>query len=329
MRQNNSLTIQRLTALWALCESGLGGWMHALKIPFTGFFVGGFAVVIISLIAHYSGRDARQILKSTLLVILVKAVVSPQSPFPAYIAVGFQGCAGALLFSTIPYYRFTSIFFAVIAMLESALQMLLITTLIFGKSIWQALDLFFENIIKDYHLPGNHGFSFWIIAAYAFIYALWGLLIGLWVGKLPERIAKEINQHDMETVRSLSNFPVHDRKSYKKPFLLVVTFAFIVMVFFSYGNMSKAIYVMLRTIALLLAFFVLINPLIKYILNKWFKKENSKNAASVKSIIDMMPELSAYIKPAYILSKKNKRIKRYTSFLFLLIIFTLQPVNND
>jgi len=39
--------------LWALSESGLGGMMFALKIPFTGFFVGGFAVVMLGLIAHF------------------------------------------------------------------------------------------------------------------------------------------------------------------------------------------------------------------------------------------------------------------------------------
>ena len=43
--------IQRLTALWAFTESGLGGIMHALQIPFTGLLVGGMAVIMISLIA--------------------------------------------------------------------------------------------------------------------------------------------------------------------------------------------------------------------------------------------------------------------------------------
>src|SRR4051812_9858770 len=95
----NLHAVSRLTALWALSESGLGGIMHAMKIPLTGFFVGGFAVIIIALIAHFSDKSLRAILQSTLLVILVKAAVSPQSPFMAYIAVAFQGVAGALIFS--------------------------------------------------------------------------------------------------------------------------------------------------------------------------------------------------------------------------------------
>jgi len=46
--------VRQLTILWALSESALGGLMHALKVPFTGFFVGGFAVLLLILISWYS-----------------------------------------------------------------------------------------------------------------------------------------------------------------------------------------------------------------------------------------------------------------------------------
>ncbi|MCB0574936.1 MAG: hypothetical protein KDC61_10270, partial [Saprospiraceae bacterium] len=85
---NESDVILRLTALWAFSESALGGVMHALKIPFTGLLVGGFAVLSIGMIAHVSHRRAGAVLRATMLVVLVKAVVSPHSPPTAYLAVG-------------------------------------------------------------------------------------------------------------------------------------------------------------------------------------------------------------------------------------------------
>src|SRR6202008_2387238 len=84
--EQRSAAIQRLTALWAFTESGLGGLLHALQIPFTGLVVGGMAVIIISFIAEISGNNYKQILKSALIVLIVKAMVSPYTPFPAYIA---------------------------------------------------------------------------------------------------------------------------------------------------------------------------------------------------------------------------------------------------
>ncbi|MCK5088079.1 MAG: hypothetical protein KAQ90_11190, partial [Melioribacteraceae bacterium] len=68
--------VNRLTALWAFSEAALGGILHALKIPLTGLFVGGAAVIFISLIAYYSEKK-HAILRATLLVVIVKFVVAP------------------------------------------------------------------------------------------------------------------------------------------------------------------------------------------------------------------------------------------------------------
>ena len=90
----HSLAIQRLTALWAFAESGLGGVLHAFQIPFTGLVIGGFAVIIITLIAKFSDHHYQQILKSFLIVLIVKAMVSPHTPVPAYLAISFQAIMG-------------------------------------------------------------------------------------------------------------------------------------------------------------------------------------------------------------------------------------------
>ena len=52
-KEQKVLAIQRLTALWAFAESGLGGMLHALQLPFTGLIVGGLSVIIITLIAKF------------------------------------------------------------------------------------------------------------------------------------------------------------------------------------------------------------------------------------------------------------------------------------
>src|SRR5438045_6606034 len=93
--EQRSAAVQRLTALWAFSESGLGGIMHALQIPFTGLVVGGMSVIMISFIAQISDHQYREILKSAMIVLIIKAMVSPYTPFPAYIAVSFQALSGA------------------------------------------------------------------------------------------------------------------------------------------------------------------------------------------------------------------------------------------
>ena len=102
--------------------------------PFgTGLVVGGFAVIIITLIAKFSDTEFKQILKSLSIVLLIKVTISPNTPFPAYIAVSFQAFIGYVLFSILNINFGSILLFSVLAMLESAIQKLLVLTLFFGQ----------------------------------------------------------------------------------------------------------------------------------------------------------------------------------------------------
>ena len=118
--------VERLTALWALNEAGLGGMIHALRVPFTGIVVGSTAVVLIALIAFFAERRARAILKATTIVLLIKAAASPHTPLPAYAAVAFQGLAGAALFALLPSLRFGALVLGLLALWQGAVQKLLV-----------------------------------------------------------------------------------------------------------------------------------------------------------------------------------------------------------
>ncbi len=332
-KQNNLSTINRLTALWALGESGLGGWMHALKLPFTGIFVGGFAVLIIGLIAHYSNNSAKQILKATLLVLLVKAAVSPQSPLPAYVAVSFQGLIGALLFWMMPRIKLTPILFGMLAMLESALQMVLMKTIVYGMAIWEALDMFFGKVAKELHLSQNISFSLWIIGAYCGGYALWGLVLGIWINRLPKQLDQRSEAIQLE-VAQLKNVDadITISKKQKRNTRMIITFAilgFITSVFIASGNdSSKAVYIIARTVAVLLLIYYIIVPITKWLLQKFIDKQQEKNRAEMQGLIDQLPELRSYLRPAYtIATNKYKGLKRYREFVFILLALSLHTVN--
>src|SRR5690606_29531378 len=94
---DRTLAIQRLTALWALNECGLGGLLHALNSPMTGLLVGSIAMVCIALICSLADDKWRTVMSSLLIVLIIKALVSPHSSPTAYVAVAFQGVTGALI----------------------------------------------------------------------------------------------------------------------------------------------------------------------------------------------------------------------------------------
>ena len=153
--QRNAKIIARLTALWALSEAGLGGVLHALQSPFTGFFVGGFAIVLVSLIAYFAEDKRKTIFRSLLVVLIIKLAVSPHSPPTSYLAVSFQALMAALIYSNLSLSKWSAMLLGVITLIESALQKLLVLTLIYGKSLWEAINSFSDYIIDRMGFLGN------------------------------------------------------------------------------------------------------------------------------------------------------------------------------
>lgn len=321
-------TVTKLTALWALSESGLGGVMHALKIPFTGFFLGGFAIVIITLLAFESTKPFKVIVQATLLVILVKAAASPHSPPMAYIAVGFQGMMGALLFSVIPFFRLAACFFGMIALLESAVQKFLVTTLIFGKSVWEALDAFIAGLLKDLSVFNDFSFSIWLVATYTGVYIIWGLILGWWASGLPKVLHQQsesllLAYSSLEIESNVDQVPAKKKSGFK---LMAVFFIllFIVSVFMMQGSGGKVWYALGRTIAALLILFYIINPLVKWLIARWLKNQQQSKATELTSVLDSIPELRTHIAPAMQLAREqHKGLGIYKAFVTNLIVFTL------
>jgi hypothetical protein len=263
----NNIIITKLTALWALNESGLGGMMFALQIPLTGFFVGGFAIILIGLIAFYSDNNFKQVIKATVLVLIIKAMASPHAPPPAYLAVAFQGVTGALLFSCIRNYKVAAILLAILAMAESSLQKIIVMTLIYGKSIWIALDKSIEGISKDFSIHSQLSFSYWIIGIYVLIHVFWGILIGVFSGRLPHLISKHTPVVLDRYQNSETGYAAGQQLSSKKKgksmrwLSFVLILLFVVLVFLISGAYSeyKILYVIIRSVAaVLLLFFIVI-----------------------------------------------------------------------
>lgn len=317
----------RLTALWALSESGLGGIMHAFKIPFTGFFLGGFAIVIVTLLAAVSEQKAKTIVQATLLVVLVKAAASPHSPPMAYIAVAFQGLVGALFYGLIPSLRFAAPWFGAIALLESAVQKFLVMTLLFGKSVWEALDLFVAGILKDFHINNDFSFSYWLMGVYTIVYVVWGFILGWWASGQWQRIHQykdEVLKQYQELTSATNVLPTSSKKKSYKWLSALAILLFIVGVF-SWNNLGgKAGYAVLRTIAALLLIWFVLNPLLKWLIQRWVTKQQASHQQQVTTVLALVPELKNLVQPAYTLaSQQYKGLTKYKTFVEYLLVLAL------
>ncbi|MEZ5035771.1 MAG: hypothetical protein R2796_12325, partial [Chitinophagaceae bacterium] len=167
----------KLTALWVLCEAMLGGMIHGLKIPVSGLLVGSCAVACICLLAWYVPVRGT-ILKATLTVAVFKMMLSPQAPPPAYIAVFFQGLLGELLFSFRRKYFFIAcLLLAVLSLLESGLQRILVLTIVYGNDLWKVVNDFINGLTQQ---TSTTNYSLWLGTVYVGVHFLVGIIVGWW-----------------------------------------------------------------------------------------------------------------------------------------------------
>lgn len=321
--------IQRLTALWAFTESGLGGIMHALQIPFTGLVIGGMAVVMISMIAVFSNGSYKQVLKSVMVVLIVKAMVAPLTPPTAYIAVSFQALLGFSLFSLFQVNLFSIFLLSILAMLESALQKLLVLVLFFGESLWKAMDNLVAFAVKQLgHITSNG--SFWIIGIYLFIYTAGGIFIA-WFAY---RIINNFNAVQAQSVLSestciiLQTGAASKKSRYKKiRGLLLIMLLLSVVLFFVPGSNKRSLLEVLKqltwTLSAILIWFLLLGPLVTKMIQKILKKNERRYSEDVSAVLSTLPLLHTFAYTAWQQSKHLRGFKRFEFFFTSLIYSTL------
>jgi hypothetical protein len=282
-----------LVAFWAFVESGLGGLMHAFHLPFTGIFIGGAAVAsLAAMAAVLKGQDhrtglGRQLMAATLWVMLVKLLVSPQSPPTSYIAVAFQGVMAAAIYSIVPSFRVASFLFAVIAMLESALQKLLILFLVFGTEFWESLNIWMLSVSKQLaQVPlGLNALA----GAYVALYALWGLYLAYRISIWPKRFAA----HSEELKKAFSVWEgsvTEVRAAKRSKTVRWVLLAVAVLVFYllpSYEAWSTLV----RALAFSVALYGLAPMLMRYWRQRLEKKQQSPEVQAILSRVDSQGDL--------------------------------------
>ncbi|MEM1126199.1 MAG: hypothetical protein AAGI71_06060 [Bacteroidota bacterium] len=220
-RSSASPVTGRITALWALAEVGLGGALHAFRLPVTGLFVGGSAVVLLSLLAEAARREGRAVrrtlLSRTAVVLGVKAAASPHAPLGAYLAVGFQGGLAALVLPVLGR-RSGPLVLGAVALLESSLQRVLVLTLLFGTTFWEAVDAlvgvavrFFEGLTGLVLTPLPFSASYGLIAAYVGLHVVGGLVAGALAAWLPARAFEAAGQPPAAALARAARTQVEER----------------------------------------------------------------------------------------------------------------------
>lgn len=302
--------ILRLTYLWAFVESGLGGMMHLLHIPLTGFIIGGISVIINVFIASYSRVNVKTMLGSLGLVLLCKFALSPHSPLGAYVAVSFQGILALLIFSLMGIQRWSILLYAVIVMFENALQKPIMAYLIFGDELVQAIILTVNKFFKNNQ--HTEKFLTGLTSIYFATYIIWGLIIAYWA----HLFLNSIEDFKMENTMSISQRQNYTEKTkgHGKVLWSILIVSIVFFFLFSYFSSAKihwALY-LLKVLVWFLLLAIILPYILRFILKHFIKKSESTIIHSLSS----MPKIKENFHKSFDLANKEKGLKKIRNFIF-------------
>lgn len=336
---NHEIAVQRLTALWALSEAALGGVLHALKVPFTGLFVGSSAVIFITLIAFFSDKRGT-ILRSTFIVMIVKGIVSPHTPQTAYLAVLFQGVAGELIFFGKSYFFARAVTLGVLSLMQSALQKIIILTLVFGKNLWYSIDVLGTYILGQLSLisGGSHSLpiSVWLISAYFLLHLAAGLFAGGFAGKIPVWITMEENAIPIQTNfgHSASGILPPKRKRrkawWRRPSGILLFLLAAATIVLSYkmpglnGNqIGRTLTMLIRSLLILFSWYFFVGPVFSKLLKSLLAKKRRHYGRDIEMTLNMLPFIKKLITENWHQQQDGKGLPKLKRFFITTLVLLL------
>ncbi len=298
-------------------------------------FVGGSAVIFISLIAYFS--DSRRVIfESTIKVILVKFVVSPYTPITAYFAVMLQSVLGYLLFFR-GFNKLSPIILGFLSLLLSAFQKIIILTLVFGMTLWESIDIFFEFILNKI-IPNSLSIeqvsiSYLIIGTYVASHIVGGLLAGWYASSLPERLIQQSDDkifsmnNDINNLLNSAPKKKGKRKWWKKPSsIMVLIFSLLlILISFLFEEVDKSIAIRVvtmlgRSFLIIVIWYYFISPFLLKIVNNVLSKKRKKQAVEIEHIVQLFPSIKSIIKYSWSNAQNTRGVKKIIIFIDSVLI---------
>lgn len=319
----------RIIALWVIVEGIAGGIMHGLRIPFSGMFISGGAVICISLLGYYF-PEKNAILKAMMVVIFFKLMIAPHSPVTAYFALFFQATVGQFLFYFLKSYELSCLILGVVALIESSIQRVIILVIVYGNDFLKAFNSFVHNLLKTENI---NNYALWLILLYFTLHAVAGVAVGFLAIRMIRLIRaspEERKQYELPAEYFDSGNIVTPKKSRRGSFRILLFVIWIIMLLLYFQSIFKIgtpllpstsiMHIIVRSTLIILSWFFIVAPLIKMWLKRKMEKQKGRLSTEIERVMQLLPTTEIVVRGSWKYSEKEKGFARLKLFWKVLLI---------
>jgi uncharacterized protein YneF (UPF0154 family) len=282
------------------------------------------------------GAKRKDFIKATLLVLIVKAFVSPHTPPTAYLAVSFQAGLAILLFGFLKQKKLAVYLLAVISLMQSGLQKLLVLTFVFGNTLWDSIDMFARFVVKQFSMEfislDTFSVSFSLVVGYLLIHLIGGIVIGFYSSSLAANIQSKVAANPPLTIPAKEMDLMQKKRVKRKGKVRIIYFVFpmaLALFFASYlvpeverSVGMSALIMIIRAVIILAAWYYFVGPFVKKYLLKFLHKKKISYKSDIDEIFVLIPVFRQIISAEWIRYKKDKSVgfKEMIRTIFLNIL---------
>jgi hypothetical protein len=242
---------------------------------------------------------------------------------------------GELFFSSKRFRKILIPAFSIFIQFITAVQKILIVTILFGQNFWITVDDFVNSILNQFGIIEKFEFSQLIVITYISIHVLAGLLLGLFILKL----VKNLNNAEPDAGKRIIEFrkseiainqTAHRKHWFQKPSGIVILMFFLIALGLSFflpewvkGDAVDIILMVIRAMIIIMLWFFLVSPLLRRLLSKIITKQRIKHLSEIEDILQLFPLLKQVVTFSWNDSKGFRGIKKIKNFIFLVILYTL------
>ena len=329
-----STTSQKIIALWAFTEAFLGGILHAVKIPFTGLIIGSFALLYISLLVFFKNKKG-QIIQASIIVILIKMIISPYTPALAYFAVFYQAVLGEILYFQGKFKPLSCLILGFLFSIFSSLQKILSLTLMFGMTLWESIDSFINYILREFSVQtfSEIKYSYFLIGVYFLVHIFIGVVASIFIIRFINNLSINLKNPEyyidinFDVNKSISSvFQKQKRKKFKltKFIFYIFLVTLLILTYISPEkidlNYNSVLLMLFRGILVFIIWFKILSPILIKALRKVYSKKDSKYARDLQFALGLQPLLKYIAIESWHKSSNLKGIKKISYFIKVNII---------
>lgn len=260
--------------------------------------------------------------EALILVLIIKYSISPHTSVTASLAVGFQFIISYLFYSFFGIRLFSILIVCLFTYLESAFQKILVLYLIYGQNLAKIMNEFAEKLSLTIINISTLTSAQSILLYYSAFYIVGALLCSY----LVYSIFRKLIQTDYEffsiiSLATISNIESSEESKHrgKIKYGLLFILVFIVLVMAIVVGFSDLIYLIVRSVVVILIWIFIVLPILKNLLSSYLKKKESKFAIKLDEVKLLFPK----IKNAIIWSSNTLKNEPWYKKIFIVPYYVL------